>query len=59
MSLDVNKLREDFAPLQQTVKKKPFIYFDNACMTLKPKPVTDAILDYYNNFPGCHGRTDH
>jgi cysteine desulfurase/selenocysteine lyase len=59
MSLDVNKLREDFAPLHQAIKKKPLIYFDNACMTLKPKPVTDAILDYYNNFPGCHGRTDH
>lgn len=59
MGLDVNKLREDFAALQQTIRKKPLIYFDNACMTLKPRPVTDAILDYYNNFPGCHGRSDH
>ncbi len=59
MSLNVHKLRDDFAPLHQTIKKKPLIYFDNACMTLKPRPVTEAILDYYNNFPGCHGRTDH
>jgi len=59
MGLDVKKLREDFPALRQTIKKRPLIYFDNACMTLKPRPVTDAILDYYNNFPGCHGRSDH
>lgn len=59
MSLDVNRLRKDFPSLQKIHKKKPVIYFDNACMTLKPKPVTDAIIDYYHNFPGCHGRTNH
>lgn len=40
---------------------KPPIYFDNACMTLKPKCVIDAMNEYYNRFPACggHGRADH
>lgn len=59
MNLDMERLREDFVPLHRTVRKKPLIYFDNACMTLKPKPVVDAFLEYYNNFPGCHGRNNH
>ncbi len=59
MGFDVEKLREDFPSLSRSAKKKPPIYFDNACMTLKPRAVTEAIVDYYHNFPGCHGRTDH
>jgi len=59
MSLDINKLRSDFPPLQKNYNHKPIIYFDNACMTLKPRAVTDAIINYYQDFPGCHGRTNH
>jgi len=55
----VNKIREDFRPLQLKVNKKPLIYFDNACMTLKPNQVVEAMNDYYYNYPGCHGRTFH
>lgn len=53
------KIRPDFPALQQKINKKPIIYFDNACMTLKPKPVIEAILSYYQEHPGCHGRTNH
>ena len=59
MSIDTDKLREDFPALQKSYNSKPIIYLDNACMTLKPKQVTDAVVDYYHNFPGCHGRTNH
>jgi len=45
--------------LQKKVNGKPVIYFDNACMTLRPKQVTDKILEYYNEYPGCHGRSAH
>jgi cysteine desulfurase/selenocysteine lyase len=59
MSFDIHKIRSDFPSLQKSHNSKPIIYFDNACMTLKPRQVTDAIIDYYHNFPGCHGRTNH
>jgi cysteine desulfurase/selenocysteine lyase len=40
---------------------KPPIYFDNACMTLKPRQVINAMNEYYHNFPACggHGRSLH
>lgn len=53
------KIRQDFTALHQLHKKKPVIYLDNACMTLKPRIVIEAIEEYYNEFPGCHGRTSH
>lgn len=59
MAFVVEELRQDFPPLSRIINKKPIIYFDNACMTLKPKPVIEALIDYYSNFPGCHGRTNH
>jgi len=59
VSLDVHEIRKDFKPLDQMINKKPLIYFDNACMTLKPNQVIDAMNEYYYNFPGCHGRTFH
>jgi len=59
MSFDVHKLRPDFPALARSHRKKPVVYLDNACMTLKPRPVTEAILDYYHRFPGCHGRSYH
>lgn len=50
------KLREDFPILQ---KHKDLIYFDNACTTLKPKPVIRAITSYYEEYGGCAGRSAH
>lgn len=53
------EVRKDFTVLSKVIEGKPPIYFDNACMTLKPKPVVNAILEYYNTFPGCGGRSAH
>lgn len=52
--MDVEKVRQDFAVLQ-----KGIVYLDSACMSLKPKQVIDAMLQYYNEFPACAGRSSH
>jgi len=57
--MNVDKIRADFPILQRPVKGKPVIYFDNACMALKPQPVLDAINEYYTEYTACHGRSLH
>ena len=57
--MDFEKYRDDFPVLQQKIDDKPIIYFDNACMTLKPKPVIDSMNDYYENFSACGVRSIH
>ncbi len=57
--LNVKKIREDFAVLNKPIKGKPLIYFDNACMSLKPKQVVDKINEYYNDYPACGERGKH
>ena len=52
--MNVEKIREDFPVL-----KKKAIYFDNACMTLRPKQVVDKVVEYYNEYPACAGRSIH
>jgi len=58
--MNVNKLREDF-PILQKDKPNPqkTIYFDNACMSLKPRQVIEKISEYYNEYPACVGRSNH
>jgi cysteine desulfurase/selenocysteine lyase len=51
----VNRIREDFPSLQKRRNGKPPVYFDNACTTLVPRQVIDAINGYYSGFPGCAG----
>lgn len=46
-------VRKDF-PLTNQVR-----YFDNACTTLKPQVVIDAVVSYYRDFPGCAVRSQH
>jgi len=48
------KARKDFPILQ-----KGIIYFDNACMSLKPIQVINKINEYYNEYPACLGRSNH
>ena len=55
--MDVEKIRQDFPILSKP--GKPIIYFDNACMTLRPKQVIEVINRYYNEFPSCAGRSHH
>lgn len=57
--VNLNLLREDFPFLQRQIKNKPIIYFDNACMSLRPKQVVEKSNEYYYNFPGCAGRSNH
>ncbi len=54
--MDIEKIRKDFPMLQKP--EKP-IYFDNACTTLKPQSVIDAIAGYYSGYSGCAGRSAH
>lgn len=47
MSLDVFKIREDFAMLGETMNGKPLVYLDSAATALKPKAVIDAMDKYH------------
>ncbi len=55
----LNEYRDAFPTLQQERNGKPPIYFDNACMTLKPQPVIDAVHEYYTRYSGCGERSTH
>jgi cysteine desulfurase/selenocysteine lyase len=59
VSMDIDNIREDFPSLQQEFNGKPVIYFDNACMTLRPRQVIGAMNVYYEKYPGCAGRSIH
>jgi cysteine desulfurase/selenocysteine lyase len=52
--MNIEKLREDFPVMQKNI-----IYFDSACMSLRPRQVIDKICEYYNNFSSCSGRSSH
>ena len=57
--MNVEKLRDDFPILQKTINSKPIVYFDNACMTLRPKQVIESMNRYYYEYPACAGRSSH
>ena len=57
--MDIEKIRSDFPSLQQEFNGKPVIYFDNACMTLRPRQTIAAMNVYYEEYPGCAGRSIH
>lgn len=45
--LDADSLRTDFPALQQEVHGRPLVYLDNAASSQTPRPVIDAIVEYY------------
>ena len=47
---NLKNIRSDFPILAKTRNNKPFIYFDNAATTQKPKVVIDKICDFYSNY---------
>lgn len=57
--LDYEKIKKDFLLVSKQIKGKPIVYFDNACMSLKPRQVIDAMNEYYFEFPACSGRSSH
>src|ERR1043166_9447835 len=46
-SFDVEKIRQDFPVLKQTVHGKPLVYLDNAATAQKPFAVIDAIRKFH------------
>ena len=54
--MDVTGLREMFPVFSEG---NPPVYLDNACMTLRPQAVIDAIHQYYSKNPSCAGRSVH
>ncbi len=50
MSLNIQHIREDFPILHQQVNGRPLVYFDNAATTQKPRPVLDALAEYYGQY---------
>lgn len=54
--LNTQNIRQDFPLLS---KLNPLSYLDNACMTLKPLPVIEALTKYYSDYPACAGRSNH
>jgi cysteine desulfurase/selenocysteine lyase len=50
----MENIRNDFPTLKSDV-----VYFDNACMALKPMQVINKMNEYYLEYPSCHGRSNH
>jgi cysteine desulfurase / selenocysteine lyase len=57
--MNLDKVRSDFPILQRKIDGKPFIYFDSACTSLKPKQVVDAVVAYYTEYSACALRSVH
>ena len=57
--MDLKKIRADFPILQEAPGRKPVIYFDTACQSLRPRVVLDAITQYYTQSSACSGRSMH
>ena len=52
---NMNTHRQDF-PLLRDSK---VVYFDNACQSLRPQQVIEAMNEYYREYPACGGRSMH
>ncbi len=50
MKLDINKIRQDFPILEQSINGKKLVYFDNAATTQKPSVVIEALKNYYEGY---------
>ncbi len=59
MSLDIQKIREDFPILQQKIYNRPLVYFDNAATTQRPQQVIDALTKTYTEYYGNIHRAAH
>ena len=55
MSIDINKIREDFPILHRTVEGAPLVYLDNAATSQTPRCVVDNISRmYYEHKANVH-----
>ncbi|MCL4353946.1 cysteine desulfurase [Patescibacteria group bacterium] len=53
--MKIDQLRKDFSILDSN----KWVYFDNACQSLRPQSVVNAITEYYQEYPACGGRSMH
>ena len=53
--MDVGSIRKDFP----TVRNGRGVYLDSACQSLKPDCVIEKMMEYYNEYPACGGRSVH
>lgn len=53
-SMKITGVRQDFPMFSEGG-----IYFDNACQSLRPQSVIDAIAGYYQEYSACGGRSNH
>lgn len=49
-SLDIETIRKDFPILSREVNGRPLVYLDNAATSQTPRPVIEAIVDYYSRY---------
>jgi cysteine desulfurase/selenocysteine lyase len=47
LPFDVDRIREDFPILRQSIRGKPLVYLDNAATSQKPQAVIDAVTRFY------------
>jgi cysteine desulfurase/selenocysteine lyase len=57
--MEVKKIRREFPLIEENSRHKQYIYFDNACQSLRPRSVIDAITTYYRDWSACGGRSNH
>ncbi len=57
--MNIEKIRLDFPILRETPGRKPLVYLDNACQSLRPAAVLDVIDRYYRESSACSGRSMH
>ncbi|MFP4106178.1 MAG: aminotransferase class V-fold PLP-dependent enzyme [Phycisphaerae bacterium] len=56
---DVDAIRSDFPILQSTVYGRPLVYLDNSATTHKPRPVLEALQEYYTQMNSNVHRSAH
>lgn len=56
---ELERIRGDFPILKNGIGGKPIVYFDNACMSLRPRQVMQVMNEYYEEYPACAGRSIH
>ena len=47
LKFDINKIRNDFPTLNQTINGCPLVYLDSAATSQKPQSVIDTITEFY------------
>ena len=53
--MDVSSIRQDFP----TIRNGKGVYLDSACQSLKPDCVIAKVVEYYEEYPACGGRSVH